>query len=780
MKKTTLISIAPFMFFEGGHGKPYHLSLQNIAGANNWSFKVAIPKVSVLEKLPANWSKTLHTFPNRHIQNPDQMKAYKGPRKYQRFARKFLYPFSIFCYLLKHFLKNKSTHQTIVLLEHAHENDIRPLLHCLRFLPKKNTYIALLYREDQYRTPAHAEVKVLNQKLISLLGKTHLKLFTDSTKINHRLTSYFGLTLITLPIPHVEDIPLSIKQSSSNDLISCWWPGSVRRSKGLGRIEDLCRVSSANAKKLKIIAAKSSHLVRKSDYSPQIELLDDNIEREHYLYWLSRCDIILLPYICSTYESSTSGIFLEAIIAGKPCAVPENTWMADELNKHDIHELIIHWHKKNVPEKLIRIVQNKHLHKKIKKMQAHYLTYHHPKTFAKILKKAFDEHQTSATLISLIPFLFFNIGHFLPYNLAMSKIAKQNHWDHLAALPKKSCVDHLPKAWKKCLHIDLPYFLNDPNNRMPYIRKKRWVRYAVHALYTITLFRFLKNALKQKSDNKVIFLEEFQFAQLLALANCIKFLPKKGLHVCILYRHNPKKIGKEAVRYIPQHKRIAKYLGNHFHLLTDTDLLADSLSLFFQQSFTIMPIPHTEYPQIKYHKNHNDPIICWWPGEARPAKGLDRIEYLSTLTNKGAKSIQIIAAKNSFLTPHPEGPLVKLLENNLGTEEYAKWMALCDLVLLPYDIKAYQNASSGIFVEAICMGKIPLVRGNWMTRELKKYDLEELIMDWYDHNLIQKLIEIAKSDRIKSKMKKIQKSYQDFHNISSYATIMQTLIQKVK
>jgi glycosyltransferase involved in cell wall biosynthesis len=42
-------------------------------------------------------------------------------------------------------------------------------------------------------------------------------------------------------------------------------------------------------------------------------------------------DVLLLPYQRTPYARRTSGIFLEAALAGKPVVVPEGTWMADQV-----------------------------------------------------------------------------------------------------------------------------------------------------------------------------------------------------------------------------------------------------------------------------------------------------------------------------------------------------------------------------------------------------------------------------------------------------------------
>jgi hypothetical protein len=111
-------------------------------------------------------------------------------------------------------------------------------------------------------------------------------------------------------------------------------------------------------------------------------------------------------------------------------------------------------------------------------------------------------------------------------------------------------------------------------------------------------------------------------------------------------------------------------------------------------------------------------------------------------------------------------------------EEYAQTLKHADIILLPYDPDVYAEATSGIFVEAVVAGKIPLVsRGTWMAFELEKFDLSDLAIDWDDHRLFLRIDEIASNTLIRERLKRMRIAYNRLHNEMSYADRMLQIFQ---
>ena len=121
---------------------------------------------------------------------------------------------------------------------------------------------------------------------------------------------------------------------------------------------------------------------------------------------------------------------------------------------------------------------------------------------------------------------------------------------------------------------------------------------------------------------------------------------------------------------------------------------------------------------------------------------------------------------------------MRQIENSLSREEYLTWLLGSDIILLPYDPIIYRMATSGIFVEAVCAGKIPLVKkGSWLAHELIKFDLTELIVDWENPLFFSHLTFLIKSVKIREKLEIMQLTYQQFHSVESFSMKMHEIMQ---
>jgi hypothetical protein len=264
----------------------------------------------------------------------------------------------------------------------------------------------------------------------------------------------------------------------------------------------------------------------------------------------------------------------------------------------------------------------------------------------------------------------------------------------------------------------------------------------------------------------------------LALWLATLLIPPENLAVWILYRrdtHNHK------TRII--YKLINKLIKNrvssqNFRLLSDSKLLSKSLSNYFEEQVTVMPIPHTESINNQIDNHNNDYILCWWAGPPREEKGWQVIRNLVNYQSAEAEKFCVVAAKSSLLKSVKGGVQVNLIEDNINRCQYLQWLAKSDFILLPYDPEAYKERTSGIFTEAIIAGKIMVVSPHsWMAQELVKYNLENLVWDWHNlANIFQHLQKILNDQKTKEKIKVMQKDYLLFHNINNYALFMKNLL----
>ncbi|MFM7439473.1 MAG: hypothetical protein ACKO2V_12860 [Snowella sp.] len=330
---------------------------------------------------------------------------------------------------------------------------------------------------------------------------------------------------------------------------------------------------------------------------------------------------------------------------------------------------------------------------------------------------------------------------------------------------------NLPLDWNGCL---LDTDLEEEGNGIEKIGR---IKDAL--LLGLSIAQYFRNH-SQNNQSTIIFLERFIHLQLFSLAVALFLIPRKNIQVWLLYRrdaHHDKT--RSIYKFLHQiiHQLLPK---NQFKFLTDSELLANSLSDYFQEKITVMPIPHTDISCPEKASKRETEIFCWWPGSPRLEKGWDILKYIAKEIIKGGEKICFITTENANLLPNPKGINLKTTKNNLTREEYLEWLCLSDIILLPYHADAYKERTSGIFTECIIAGKIPLVTPNtWMAQELKNYQLEDLIIDWDNaQKVCDRIISLMANPSIHNQIMIMQKDFKQFHNLENYAQTMQDIFDK--
>ncbi|MDZ8260890.1 hypothetical protein [Nostoc sp. ChiQUE01b] len=383
-----------------------------------------------------------------------------------------------------------------------------------------------------------------------------------------------------------------------------------------------------------------------------------------------------------------------------------------------------------------------------------------------------DTSQSIPILISIIPNLMEGEGHIIPYHASVTKAANLLAWKHVVAVASESKIADLPTNWQACLSSENLELTMNPIIRI----------FKYNDIYKLgfSIAKYLKKEILPNSKHNIIFIERFIHVQLLGLLIALCIIPKENLSVWLLYRRDTHKDKTRSI-YKLLNKLIKGILeSGKFHVLTDSESLSKSLSNYFNEPVTVMPIPHTDFIDVETIPELTNEVICWWPGAPRTEKGWNIIKSLMVCVSEEAKKICVVAAESSELSPLFNGVKVELIPHRLSKSDYLKWLKTSNIILLPYDADAYSERTSGIFTECIMAGKIPVVtKGTWMARELAKYGMEELIIEWSQPDLIvSKIINLSKSLTVKNKIKEIQKAYQNFHTVESYAHQMQILFEQ--
>ncbi|MBI3508852.1 MAG: glycosyltransferase [Chlamydiia bacterium] len=349
--------------------------------------------------------------------------------------------------------------------------------------------------------------------------------------------------------------------------------------------------------------------------------------------------------------------------------------------------------------------------------------------------------------ISLLPDLQSQVGHILDYHLALKEALARRGYSHEAWVPRACQID-LPASWSKLL-----------------LNPKR--------LYCNSRAHFL--ALQQVADpqNSILFLEHFRLIDLFALFWGLVF-QKHRWKIWLLHRYSPLQMKCHGKLHALAYKFLR--LKADLTFLTDSELLAEQLQSVLHQKLTVVPIPHGQPRTDKKFPKESHLIYCWWPGGAtRPAKGLKHICHLSHLLAEHEAPIRLIVAKNSQAKGVIASPSVCFIDDELSREAYEMWMNTADITLLPYDPQVYGAATSGIFVEAISAGKLPLIhRNTWMEYEAKKFGLRELCIDWESPDILKQIEQIWQDREVKKQLKNMQQHYRSYHCIEKFSDVLES------
>ena len=380
--------------------------------------------------------------------------------------------------------------------------------------------------------------------------------------------------------------------------------------------------------------------------------------------------------------------------------------------------------------------------------------------------------QRSPIFVSLIPNLMEGEGHIIPYHQSVSKAVKKLGWQHKVIVPIDNNVGNLPGIWDESLTNN--NLEKEGNLVIKLFRINESIKLAK------SIAHYLNYNVINDFSSSIIFLERFIHLQLFALYLALLWVPTDNLSVWLLYRLDTHKDNTRGIYKLLNFLIKKRIKPGQFKLLTDSDRLSKSLSNYFETSVTVIPIPHTDISHCSIKSQDNSKIICWWPGSPREEKGWNIIKKLAHYSGGNTKNIHLVCAETSQVVSVKNGVELTLVDNYLNREEYYHWLGVSQIILLPYNYPAYEGRTSGIFTESIMAGKTPLVTENtWMASELSKHNLTELVIDWEDPKqvfyMIKKSIE---SDTIQDKIRKMQSSYQQFHSVDNYASVINKLYQE--
>jgi glycosyltransferase involved in cell wall biosynthesis len=173
-----------------------------------------------------------------------------------------------------------------------------------------------------------------------------VRFYTDTRELAADYAALAGFAFGVLPIPFRADLIPSGHVGRPADPLRILFLGDLREEKGVTKLPPLVRAlfSWAHGPRVQFVVPGALHaeehgptmlgaLAELETYPPE------RVDRPHcdgfvppdaYYRLLASADVVLCPYDARAYRARSSGVFAEAVAAGKPTVVPANTWMASE------------------------------------------------------------------------------------------------------------------------------------------------------------------------------------------------------------------------------------------------------------------------------------------------------------------------------------------------------------------------------------------------------------------------------------------------------------------
>jgi glycosyltransferase involved in cell wall biosynthesis len=251
-------------------------------------------------------------------------------------------------------------------------------------------------------------------------------------------------------------------------------------------------------------------------------------------------------------------------------------------------------------------------------------------------------------------------------------------------------------------------------------------------------------------------------------------------------------------------KSIRTKLKEKFTLVTDSDLLTADYRSIYKHRIVTLPIPLNKYFladkknyasslkefKKRYGLNKKGLCICYM-GDAREAKGFYLLPELVRNVLEKTKDVYFAiqcpkSASGNDNSGLPQGVTelreiekthndrLILVSERLSEEDYANMFRCLDIALIPYLLPGYKEATSGIFAEAVALGKPTVVtETTWMAHELKKFGGGLEIKSNNAEDLTEKVFELIENyEKYAELTREYSSTWREFHNSHKLAEIL--------
>jgi glycosyltransferase involved in cell wall biosynthesis len=173
-----------------------------------------------------------------------------------------------------------------------------------------------------------------------------VRFYADTRELAADYAALAGFPFGVLPIPFRADLIPAAPPRLPTDPLRVLFLGELRAEKGFTRLPALVRAADAEGgeRRVRFVVPGALHpeerapavlaaLAELESYpAARVErpFRTGFVPAADYYRLLASADVVLCPYDARAYRARSSGVFAEAVAAGKPTIVPAGTWMATE------------------------------------------------------------------------------------------------------------------------------------------------------------------------------------------------------------------------------------------------------------------------------------------------------------------------------------------------------------------------------------------------------------------------------------------------------------------
>jgi hypothetical protein len=375
----------------------------------------------------------------------------------------------------------------------------------------------------------------------------------------------------------------------------------------------------------------------------------------------------------------------------------------------------------------------------------------------------------------------YGYGHFVPIHVTLERCAELLNANYVAVVDQNCPPSIGTEKWLRVLHnsrnLDLHYLTQFAKQRQLY-RALQEIQTQIRSFSELSIrIRSLIKNIRNDANSIVIYLDFATPLQIIAIwFSVASLLHTRNKTIVWIHFHQPGSWQETKIG------RIARYLFNIFHVhiwkTTFTNEIAAE-NRKYGWNLDVLPLPLN--PALNAVSNHKlidklngvsekpARLICWGL-ITRPEQGLDKLQNMiahKSSNNLPKKFIKCFVREGVNIL---ESDNINLVRVPYGSKDYHLQFNECDVVLLPYIADSFRSKMSMVFIEAVAMCKIPIVSdGTVMASELRRFKLDELIMDFDNEFSWIVINQIRESISIRERLKVMAECYAREHDTFAYA-----------